>query len=147
MLNRIFQSLITILCGGFISASTAFAQAAGAPGQGAVVPGAPGPGATGVEQPTLVGALIDMLPMLAVCYLIFYVMVIRPQERKTKQHKALLESMKRGDSVVTSSGIVGKVSGLESDHIIIEIAPNVKVKFLRQHIVRLENQPQTSKAA
>jgi preprotein translocase subunit YajC len=74
-------------------------------------------------------------------------MVIRPQEKKTKEHKALLESMKRGDSVVTSSGIVGKVSGIEGDHILLEIAPNVKVKFLRQHVVRLENPPQTSKAA
>jgi preprotein translocase subunit YajC len=105
---------------------------------------APTPGA---EAPTLFGALIDMLPMLAVCYLIFYFMVIRPQERKTKEHKTLLESMKRGDSVVTSSGIVGKVAALESDHIILEVAPNVKVKFLRQHIVRLENTPQSSKAA
>ncbi len=107
-------------------------------------PGAAGPTA---QPPSLFGALIDMLPMLAVCYLIFYVMVIRPQERKTKQHKELLESMKRGDSVVTSSGIVGKVSGVEGDHILLEIAPNVKVKILQQHIVRLENPSQTSKAA
>jgi preprotein translocase subunit YajC len=55
--------------------------------------------------------------------------------------------MKRGDSVVTSSGIVGKVSGVEGDHILLEIAPNVKVKILQQHIVRLENPSQTSKAA
>jgi preprotein translocase subunit YajC len=108
---------------------------------------APVAGAPGAEAPSLFGALIEMLPMLAVCYLIFYFMVIRPQETKTKQHKALLESMKRGDSVVTSSGIVGKVSGIEGDHILLEVAPNVKVKFLRQHIVRLENPPQTSKAA
>jgi preprotein translocase subunit YajC len=119
----------------------AVAQAASAPGA------APASGAPAAEHPSLFGALIEMLPMLAVCYLIFYVMVIRPQERKTKEHKALLESMKRGDSVVTSSGIVGKVSGIEGDHILLEIAPNVKVKFLRQHVVRLENPPQTSKAA
>ena len=124
--------------------SQAAAQAATAP---AAVAGAAAAGAPAAAPPSLFGALIDMLPMLAVCYLIFYFMVIRPQERKTKQHKALLESMKRGDSVVTSSGIVGKVSGVESDHVVVEIAPNVKVKFLRQHIVRLENPPQTSKAA
>lgn len=103
--------------------------------------------APAAAPPSLFGALVEMLPMLAVCYLIFYFMVIRPQERKTKQHKALLESMKRGDSVVTSSGIIGKVSGVESDHVLLEIAPNVKVKFLRQHIVRLEQQPSASKAA
>jgi preprotein translocase subunit YajC len=121
---------------------SAVAQAATAPGSAVPVSGVPA-----VEPPSLFGALIEMLPMLAVCYLIFYFMVIRPQERKTKQHKALVESMKRGDSVVTSSGIVGKVSGVENDHILLEIAPNVKVKFLRQHVVRLENPPQTSKAA
>ncbi len=124
------------------SATFAVAQDAAAP-----VAGGQASGVAAAEPPTLFGALIEMLPMLAVCYLIFYFMVIRPQERKTKQHKALLESMKRGDSVVTSSGIVGKVAGLESDHVLVEIAPNVKVKFLRQHIVRLENQPQASKAA
>jgi preprotein translocase subunit YajC len=124
------------------SATTALAQGAAAP-----VAGGQAPGAGPVEPPTLFGALIEMLPMLAVCYLIFYFMVIRPQERKTKQHKALLESMKRGDSVVTSGGIIGKVSGVESDHVLLEVAPNVKMKFLRQHIVRLENQPQASKAA
>lgn len=115
--------------------------------QAATAPGAASGAAPATAPPSLFGALIDMLPMLAVCYLIFYFMVIRPQERKTKQHKALLESMKRGDSVVTSSGIVGKVSGVESDHVMVEIAPNVKVKFLRQHIVRLENPTPTSKAA
>jgi len=108
---------------------------------------APAAGDAAAAPPSLFGALIDMLPMLAVCYLIFYFMVIKPQERKTKQHKALLDSMKRGDSVVTSSGIIGKVSGVESDHVLLEIAPNIKVKFMRQHIVRLENEPQKSKAA
>jgi preprotein translocase subunit YajC len=114
------------------------AQDAAAPAAGAV---------PAAEQPSFLGALVEMLPMLAVCYLIFYFMVIRPQERKTKQHKALLESMKKGDSVVTSSGMVGRVAGVESDHVLLEIAPSVKVKFLRQHIVGLENQPTASKAA
>jgi preprotein translocase subunit YajC len=76
-----------------------------------------------------------MLPMLAICYLIFYFMVIRPQETKNKQHKALLESIKRGDTVVTTSGMVAKVAGVEKDHVLLEIAPNVK------------GEPQKSKAA
>jgi preprotein translocase subunit YajC len=99
------------------------------------------PVATG-EQPSLFGALVQMLPMLAVCYLIFYFMVIRPQETKTKKQRELLDSIKKGDSVVTTSGIVGRVSGVEGDHILLEIASNVKVKFLRSHIARLETEPQ-----
>lgn len=121
-----------------MSSVCAMAQDAAVPAAGAV---------PAAEQPSFLGALVEMLPMLAVCYLIFYFMVIRPQERKTKQHKALLESMKKGDSVVTSSGMVGRVAGVESDHVLLEIAPSVKVKFLRQHIVGLENQPTASKAA
>lgn len=128
----------TAICFLFLSATAALAQDAAAPAQTA---------APIAEQPSFLGALVEMLPMLAVCYLIFYFMVIRPQERKTKQHKALLESMKKGDSVITSSGMVAKVAGVESEHVLLEIAPNVKVKFLRQHIARLENQPPTSKAA
>jgi preprotein translocase subunit YajC len=120
-----------------LSVGDALAQAAPA----ATVPGA------APETPTLFGALVQMLPMLAICYLIFYFMVIRPQESKNKQHRTLLESIKRGDSVVTSSGIVGKVAGVEKDHIQLEIAPNVKVKFLLSAIARLESEAQKSKAA
>jgi len=107
---------------------------------------APATGAPGAP-PSLWGAFVQMLPMLAICYLIFYFMVIRPQETKNKQHKALLESIKRGDSVITTSGLVAKVAGVEKDHVLLEIAPNVKVKYLTNSIARLEGEPQKSKAA
>ncbi len=97
-----------------------------------------------VEQPSLMGALMQMLPMLAICYLIFYFMVIKPQETKNKKHATLVTSLKRGDSVVTSSGIVGKVAGVEKDHVMLEIAQNVKVKILLSHVSRLENEPQAA---
>jgi preprotein translocase subunit YajC len=99
------------------------------------------------ESPTLWGALVQMLPMLAICYLIFYFMVIRPQESKNKQHKTLLESLKRGDSVVTTTGIIAKVAGVEKDHVLLELAPNVKVKFLVSAIARREGESTASKAA
>jgi preprotein translocase subunit YajC len=115
--------------------SEAYAQAT-APAAG--TPGSP---------PSLWGAFVQMLPMLAICYLIFYFMVIRPQETKNKQHKALLESIKRGDTVITTSGMVAKVAGVEKDHVLLEIAPNVKVKYLTNSIARLEGESQKSKAA
>lgn len=105
------------------------------------------PATTPTQQPpppSIFGALMDMLPMLAICYLIFYFMVIRPQDRKSKQHKALLDSMKKGDSVVTSSGMIGTVSAVNTDNILLELAPNVKVKFLRSHIVRFEVEPKSA---
>lgn len=103
--------------------------------------------APAAEAPTLLGSLIQMLPMLAVCYLIFYFMVIRPQETKNKQHKTLLESLKRGDSIVTSGGFIGKVAGVEKEYVMLEIAPNVKIKVLQSHIARFEVDPQKAKAA
>jgi preprotein translocase subunit YajC len=131
MLARLLSAVVL---GGLI-AGEALAQAA-APA--AAVPG---------EPPSLWGAFMQMLPMLAICYLIFYFMVIRPQESKNKQHKALLESIKRGDSVITTSGMVAKVAGVEKDHVLLEIAPNVKVKYLTGSIARLEGESQKPKAA
>jgi preprotein translocase subunit YajC len=100
--------------------------------------------ATPIEQPSLLGALMQMLPMLAICYLIFYFMVIKPQETKNKKHATLVASLKRGDSVVTSSGIVGKVANVEKDHVMLEIAQNVKIKVLMSHVTRLESEQQAA---
>lgn len=99
------------------------------------------------EQPNFIQSLISMLPMLAVCYLIFWLMVIRPQESKVKKHKQLLESLKRGDSVVTTGGIIGRVASVEKDSVMVEIAPNVKVKFAQSHILGLEKGESKAEAA
>jgi preprotein translocase subunit YajC len=105
------------------------------------------PPTAGEQQPSLMQSLISMLPMLAICYLIFWVMVIRPQESKVKKHKALLESLKRGDSVITTGGIIGRVSSVEKDGVLVEIAPNVKVKFAQSHILGLEKGESKAEAA
>jgi preprotein translocase subunit YajC len=65
-------------------------------------------------------------------------MVIRPQEAKTKKHKAMMENLKKGDSVVTSCGILGKIAGIEAEHLLIEIAQNVKIKVIASHISKVE---------
>lgn len=138
MVVRLIQTSLLMLA----SVSEVLAQSevpAGAPGAVGGVP---------PEAPSLFGALMQMLPMLAICYLIFYFMVIRPQEAKNKQHKSLLESIKRGDTVVTTSGVIAKVAGVESDHVLLEVAPNVKVKYLMTAIARLDGgEAQKTKAA
>ncbi|MEY4668233.1 MAG: hypothetical protein RL518_932 [Pseudomonadota bacterium] len=105
------------------------------------------PPAGSEQQPSFIQSLISMLPMLAICYLIFWVMVIRPQESKVKKHKELLNSLKRGDSVVTTGGIIGRVASVEKDGVLVEIAPNVKVKFAQSHIVGLEKGESKAEAA
>jgi len=105
------------------------------------------PPAAADQQPSFMQSLISMLPMLAICYLIFWVMVIRPQESKVKKHKQLLDSLKRGDSVITTGGIIGRVASVEKDGVLVEIAPNVKVKFAQSHILGLEKGESKAEAA
>jgi len=103
--------------------------------QGAV----PGP-----QTPGLVQTLSGMLPMFVVVFMIFYLLVLKPQQAKIKAQQDLLGGLKKGDSVVTSSGIVGKVASLDTDYLQLEVSPNVKLKVERQHIARREKKDVTA---
>lgn len=97
--------------------SEAFAMANGAAGQ------------TG-GRPSYEGVI-----MLVIMFAIFYFLLIRPQQKRAKQHKQLLEALKVGDAVTTAGGIHGKVVALQDDVVTVEIATGVKVKFNRSSIV------------
>jgi len=77
---------------------------------------------------------MQFLPMFLMVWLVFYFLVIRPQDRKVKSHRELVENLKKGERVVTSSGIIGRVAGIEKGYILLEIAQGVKVKFDTAHI-------------
>lgn len=77
--------------------------------------------------------LFGLLP-LVLMFGIFYVLLIRPQQKRAKEHKALLEALKRGDDVVTSGGIHGKVTGITDDVATVEIAKDVKIRVQKQAI-------------
>ena len=65
-------------------------------------------------------------------FVIFYFFLIRPQQKKVKEHKAMVEGLKRGDKVITSGGITGTVERLiDNDKIEVEIAENVKVEIVK----------------
>jgi len=76
------------------------------------------------------GAFIPLILMFA----IFYFLLIRPQQKKAKQHKQVLSSIKKGDRVVSSGGLHGVVTGLTDDVVIMEIAPKIRVKVSRGSI-------------
>lgn len=98
----------------------AFAQAAGA---------APGGAA----------AFAQFLPIVLI-FVIFYFLLIRPQQKKMKDHRAMVEALRRGDQVVTSGGIVAKVSKVQDDGMVeVEIADGVKVKVVRHTITQVLN--------
>ena len=73
----------------------------------------------------------QFIPLILI-FVIFYCFIIRPQQKKVKEHKAMVESLKKGDKVVTSGGITGTISRvIDNDKVEIEIADNVTVEVVR----------------
>ena len=79
------------------------------------------------------GGLGAFLPLIII-FGIFYFLLIRPQQRKAKQHKQVLASLKKGDRVVSSGGLHGLITGLTDDLVTMEISPKVRVKVSRGSI-------------
>ena len=74
--------------------------------------------------------LTSLLP-IAVLFAVFYFLLIRPQQKRTEEHKRMIDSVAKGDEVITSGGLVGKVNDLGDNFVEIEIADNVRVKVQR----------------
>lgn len=102
---------------------------------------------TTAPQPNLADAIAKMIPMFAIVFCMFYFLVARPQQAKLKAHDQMLANLKKGDNVVTTGGIMGRVVGVEKDHILLEIASNVRVKVDRSAITRLEQKDSQVKSA
>jgi len=107
-------------------ATPAFAQAAGGAGAGS--------------------AFASFIPLILI-FAIMYFLLIRPQQKKMKEHKAMVEALRRGDQVLTQGGIVGKVTKVQEDGTIeVEIAEGVKVKVLRHTIAQVMNKTEPAAA-
>ena len=74
--------------------------------------------------------LIQFLPLVFI-FVIFYFLMIRPQQRRMKQHRAMIDAVKKGDTVVTAGGRIGKVSRVQDAEVEVELAPNVKVRAVK----------------
>ena len=84
-----------------------------------------------------------LVPLLLV-FAVFYFLLIRPQNKKLREHRRMVEALRRGDKVITGGGIIGSVAKVDNDtEITLEIAPGVKVKILRQSVTDVlgKNQP------
>ena len=86
------------------------------------------------------GAFIPLILMFA----IFYFLLIRPQQKKAKMHKAMLAAIKKGDKVVSSGGLHGVVTGLTDDVVTMEIAPKIRVKVSRGSVAGVLRREETS---
>lgn len=81
------------------------------------------------------GTGMEGIVMLVIMFAIFYFLLIRPQQKRAKQHKQLVQNLKAGDQVVTAGGIHGKVTAVQDTLVTMEIASNVRVKVNRSSIV------------
>lgn len=80
------------------------------------------------------GSLISTLIMFGAIFAIFYFMIIRPQQKRAKEREKLLSNVEKGDKIITSGGVHATIVGIEEKTVLIEIAPNVKVKIERSAI-------------
>ncbi len=80
-------------------------------------------------------AIIQMLPILAIL-VIFYFLLIRPKQREQKVHQKMLSEITKGDRILTSGGMFGSVVGLKDDRVVIKIADDVKVELLKSAVAR-----------
>jgi preprotein translocase subunit YajC len=87
-------------------------------------------GTPGAKQPSLVESLLPMVVMLVV----FYFILIRPQAKRQKEKAQFIQNLKRGDEVITSGGIFGRVEGLTETIVNLEIADGVRIKVLKSDI-------------
>lgn len=100
----------------------------GQPAQGGA-PGGPPPGPL-----ALCGGQAGMLFPMIMIFVVFYFMLIRPQQKKQRELQDWLKTLKKGDEVVTSSGIIGKISGLKDNEVVLEVQEKVRMRVLRSHI-------------
>jgi preprotein translocase subunit YajC len=100
---------------------------------------AQGTGITGIFDNQ--GALIQFLPLVLI-FVVFYFLLIRPQQRKAKDHKTMLDALRRGDRVVTGGGIIGTVARVENpEEVTVDIADGVRVRVLRSTISSVVAKP------
>jgi len=104
----------------------ALAQATGAaPAAGSGSQGAPaGCGGGGIQS---------LLPLLLM-FVIFYFMLIRPQQKKAKEHQNFLTNLKKGDQVVTRGGVVGRVTGVTDTMVTLEVQEKVRIRILKSYV-------------
>ena len=92
------------------------------------------------------GGAMGSLPMLALMFVVFYFIILRPQQKRAKEMKSMLESLKKGDEVITRGGLVGRISGVADNVVTLEIQEKVRVRVLKSYIENKYSAPQPASA-
>lgn len=85
------------------------------------------------------GYILSQVGMIVLIVLVFYFLIIRPQQRRLKQHQEMVNGLQKGDTIVTSGGMIGKVKGVQDDEVRVEIAPNVEVRVVKGTVAEVRN--------
>lgn len=96
-------------------------------------------GQTGGQGAQAGGGLAGFLPII-ILFVIFYFLLIRPQQKKAKEHREMISALKKGDRIITSGGIYGTIVNLDETKIGLEIAEKVKIKITRGNVAALASQ-------
>jgi preprotein translocase subunit YajC len=84
----------------------------------------------------IMSSMTGMLP-LVLMFVVLYFVMIRPQMKRQKEHRAMVDALARGDEVATSGGLIGKVTKIGEGYLSVEIAPNVEVQMQRSAVVQV----------
>jgi preprotein translocase subunit YajC len=95
--------------------------------------------AMGMGGGTEGGSMIAQFIPLILIFVIFWFLVIRPQQRKAKAHKQLVQTLRKGDEVFTDGGIMGTIQKVADDYVTLEIAPKVPIRIVRSRIAEVIN--------
>jgi len=90
-------------------------------------------------------SLISFVPIVLI-FVIMYVLMIRPQQKKVKEHRAMIEAVRRGDQVVTGGGLIGKVTKVAEGEVEVEIAAGVKVRVVKATITQVVSKTEPAAA-
>ena len=82
------------------------------------------------------GGLMSFLPLIVI-FAVFYFMLIRPQMKRSKEHRQLVSQLGKGDEVVTNGGLLGRITDVSESFVTLEIADNVKIKLQRQAVTNV----------
>lgn len=99
------------------------------------------------QSPPEGGGILPTIIMFGVIFLIFWVILIRPQRKEMERHQSFLEALKVGDEVVTAGGLFGKVTAVDGPVIQLEIARGTKIKVERQRIQKTQDTAEESESS
>jgi preprotein translocase subunit YajC len=94
--------------------------------------------AGGATPDPMTAALVQLAPLVLII-IVFYVLLIRPQQRRLKAHQEMIKNLQRGDTIVTAGGLIGKVKSVADDEVRVELAPNVEVRVVRGTVADVRN--------